>query len=145
MIRLIPESHVDHGLTVAQLEYALERIGDVEGFGIHRVELPSELGTAPCGLFGPTMGDDPVSDGETLMVQRGSRDGLSRMIERSPRQVSTLTVIAGPAEGHEGVVLYTAFGGPSTPREPFDPSLDEAGRKESVAFWSEHALALDVL
>jgi len=38
-------------------------------------------------------------------------------------------------------VLYTAYGGPVAPREPFDRSLDEEAKAESEKFWAEHALA----
>tara|TARA_R100001079_G_scaffold109558_1_gene82625 strand:- start:2922 stop:3344 length:423 start_codon:yes stop_codon:yes gene_type:complete len=140
MIKVIEASHVDHGLTSKQLDFVLAQIGEVAGFGIHRVVLPESLGTVPCGLYGPTMGDDPVLESEVRLKRRGDREGLSRMVDRPVRQVSTVTVIAGPHEGE--TVLYTAFGGPPAPREPWDSSLDENGVAESLKFWSEHALAI---
>ena len=51
-----------------------------------------------------------------------------------------MTVIGGP-DGDDPCVLYTAFGGPAAPREPWDPSLDEAGWAASLAFWEAHALS----
>jgi hypothetical protein len=87
------------------------------------------------------MGDLPVPDGECTMVVRGARRGASRLCGRAPRPSRLVTVIAGPHG--DACILYTAFGGPQAPREPFDPSLDDAGRACSVAFWAEHALSAE--
>jgi hypothetical protein len=54
--------------------------------------------------------------------------------------VRTVTVIGGP-DDKGSVILYTAFGGPSALREPWDPGLTEEERYESQRFWSEHALS----
>jgi hypothetical protein len=134
------ESHLDHGLLVAHYAWVLRELGDGEGFKIATLEIPSELPAVECALHGPVMGDDPIADDCTFERVRGDRPGPSRMVYRDPRPTRKLTVIMGPdKEGR--TVLYTAFGGPATPREPFDPGLDDAGREESRAFWATHALA----
>lgn len=138
---ILPESHVDHGLTRAQLEAALAlvQLGD-DPVTVATVELPEDVGTVPCGLYGPIMGDAPVPDSETFYAPRGSREGMSRMTRRPMRQTRTITLIVGPHEGFRHV-LYTAFGGPAAPREPWDPTLSVDEERESLAFWAEHALA----
>lgn len=132
------DSHLDHALSAAHLSLVLSKLADRDGFFIETIELPDELASVPCGLFGPLMGDAPIGDEEVELKHRGPRTWLSRVIGREPRMVRTLTVIAGP---HNGLpcVLYTAFGGPSTPQEPGDPSCK--GVEASREFWSHHALA----
>ena len=67
------ESHVDHGLTAEQLQFLLDRFADREGFFIETLTLPRELGTVRCGLYGPIMGDPPISDAEVTHATRGTR------------------------------------------------------------------------
>ena len=132
------DSHVDHNLTEAQLRYLLDRFADRNAFFLETIELPEQLGTVPCGLWGPRMGDPPVDETEVLHAQRGTRAWTSRLVDRPTRPTRMITVIAGPHEEHT-CILYTAFGGPAAPQEPGDP-----GRKDpaaSVAFWREHALS----
>ena len=131
-------SHIDHGLTEDQLRFLIEHFADREAFFIETITLPVELGTVPCGLYGPLMGDPPIREDEVTHAPRGSREWTSRIVERPPRQQRDVTVIAGPHAGH-GCVLYTAFGGPASPQEPGDPSCKDPAA--SAAFWQEHALA----
>jgi hypothetical protein len=136
-MKLHDESHVDHGLTPSQIDWLLERYADRDAFFIDTVELPAELGTVPCGLHGPIMGDDPVSEDEVVHETRGDREWTSRLCDREARGVRQVSVIAGPHE-EEACILYTAFGGPVAPQEPSDPGnrdLDAA-----TAFWADHAL-----
>lgn len=136
-----PVSHLDHGLSEAVVTWLLERLGERDGFFIETLQLPPELGTVPCGLHGPVMGDEPVPDSECRAEIRGTRAWESRLCDRPVRQVRTVSVIAGP-HGDAPCVLYTAFGGPVAPREPGDPNItDEAERARSVSFWREHALS----
>lgn len=138
-IKILPESHTDHGLTQAQLDAALALLPPApSGVQVATVELPDHLGTVACGLYGPVMGDPPVTD--AISVVREGRTGPSRLVSRPPRPTRTVTVIVGP-HGEHPRVLYTAFGGPPAPREPWDTSLSGGALTESVAFWSEHALA----
>lgn len=136
---ITPDSHADHSLTAKHLAFILARFGDREAFFLETVTLPEELAPLPCGLHGPLVGDEPVPEAEVSYVTRGGRPGASRVCDRPTRMTRTMTVIGGPHEGK--VILYTAFGGPPAPREPFDPGLDDAGRVASQAFWAEHALS----
>lgn len=124
------ESHLDHNLTEAQIAHVMERFADRDAFFIETIELPEDLGTVPCGLFGPLVGDEPIVEtGDVLRVKRGTRPWFSRCIARFPRPVRTVTVIAGPHEGH-GCIVYTMFGGPLAPREPGDIRKEMAALEE---------------
>lgn len=139
-MKIHKDSHVDHELSMAVCRYLVERYKDRKVFFIEEVTLPEHLGTVPCGLYGPVMGDAPVGDDEVELVKRGERAWASRMVRRPRRQSRIVTVVAGPHEGE--FILYTAYGGPQAPREPGDPSLSEAALVQSMTFWAEHALAL---
>jgi hypothetical protein len=107
-------SHIDHGLTEVQLKYLLDRFADRKAFFIETIELPEDLGTVPCGLYGPIMGDGPVPDDGPLdlrgpapkgvvftrvrYARRGTRAWDSRMIDLAMRPTRQVTVIAGPHE-----------------------------------------------
>lgn len=133
-----PDSHVDHGLTEAQLHHLLERFADRAEFFVETIMLPSDLGTVPCGLYGPLMGDPAIREDEVTCARRGERAWDSRLVELPPRQQHEVTVIAGPHDGH-ACVLYTAFGGPVAPQEPGDPGCKDPAA--SAVFWRTHALA----
>jgi hypothetical protein len=137
-MRQHPASHVDHGLTEAQLRYLLDRFADRDSFFIETVTLPRDLGTVPCGLYGPLMGDPIIGEAEVTYARRGDRAWDSRLIALPPRQQHEVTVIAGPHEEHN-CILYTAFGGPLAPQEPGDPGCKDPAA--SAVFWREHALA----
>lgn len=132
------DSHLDHNLTEAQIAYVLERFATADRFFTATLELPTELGTVPCDLYGPIMGDDPVDERETYFAKRGSRAWDSRMIRRAPRPTRKVTLIAGPHDGH-ACVLYTVYGGPLAPQEPWDPGCKD--QDASRRFWNQHALA----
>lgn len=138
------QSHVDHNLSGEVIAFILEQFGDREAFFIETVEIPDEIPSLSCGLYGPIMGDPEIIDDHLCYTvfyeQRGDRAGKSRMIDLPAQKSRLLTVIGGPDD--DGVcVLYTAFGGPAAPREPWDESLSDDERAESEAFWSVHALA----
>ena len=139
MIKLHAKSHVDHGLTVEQLDYVLEQDAPDNRVTVQTVTLPQALGTVPCALLGPIMGDQPFAEAEVYYAKRGERKGLSRLVDCLPRLVTSLTFVTGPFEG-EPCVLYTTFGGPEALKEPFD-CKDEDEKLDSFKFWSEHALA----
>lgn len=132
------ESHVDHGLTEAQLTYLLDRFADRQTFFIEAIILPAVLGTVPCGLYGPLVGDSAIDENAVTYAPRGSRAWPSRLVDLPVRQQRAITVIAGPHDGH-ACILYTAFGGPASPQEPGDPGCKDP--EASAAFWREHALA----
>lgn len=161
------DSHVDHGLTEDQLRYLLDRFADRDSFFAETITLPKDLGTVPCGLYGPTVGDPAIREDEITHAPRGTRAWNSRLVDLPPRQQHEVTVIAGPHEepcwhcdGSGGIgswkdripcatcdhgkirhpcVLYTAFGGPIAPQEPGDPGCKDVD--ESTKFWRDHALA----
>lgn len=134
------DSHVDHNLTQAQLDFIMEKFKDRNEFFIQQITLPDNLGKVLCGLYGPMMGDHPISEDKVFYVKRGNRTGNSRMINEPMRPTDFVTVIGGPNK--EGIcILYTAFGGPCAPREPFDSSLTDKDIMVSNLFWSNHALS----
>lgn len=138
---ILPVSHLDHDLTAAHVAWITLHFADRDGFFLETVELPPELPPVTCALHGPLVGDPPVPESEVSYRRRGDRPDSSRLCAREPRPTRLLTVIAGP-EGDEPCVLYTAFGGPAAPREPFDPGVAEGELLEaSRAFWAEHALS----
>lgn len=141
------KSHLDHGLTSEQTAYIFELFASRDGFFIETVELPDSLGTVPCGLYGPLMGDPPITsayhstaDGRDLLSyeRRGTREYTSRVVDLPPRPTRKVTVIAGPHDEH-ACILYTAFGGPLTPQEPNDPTCKDPAASSEV--WQYHALA----
>lgn len=134
-------SHLDHNITAAQLDYLLHRFADRTAFFIETVELPPELGTVPCALYGPTMGDAPVDEDRVFYKARGERAYASRLLDAPTRPTNKITVIAGPHDGHD-CIIYTAFGGPLAPKEPDDPTLNESDKPDSRSFWSTHSLAI---
>jgi hypothetical protein len=142
-VKVIPESHVDHGLSPEQLAWLLDQNTNHTSFFIETRFLPPSLGTVECSLVGPAVGWGPVMEAEVKYVVRGNRKSASRVFINPPEKPQTrmVTIIAGPTEGHEGLVLYTAYGGPSAPREPGDPAIsDWKGIVEARDFWAQHAL-----
>jgi hypothetical protein len=141
MLKIHKDSHLDHGLSPAHIEWMLEQFKARAGFFLETVELPRHLEPLQCGLHGPIVGDEPVPEGEVNYQKRGNRAGDSRMCDRPQRETRLITVIAGP-HGEEPCVLYTAFGGPSAPREPWDAGIKtDSEREASVLFWAAHALS----
>lgn len=141
MMKVVRQSHTDHGLTVRQIVHLINRFKDRDGFFVETITLPDHLGTVNAELYGPLADDPPVDEADVVYVVRGKRPQGSRMVRRPVRKTNRLTVIAGPL-GEEPCVLYTAYGGEYAPREPWDPSHTDESRQESVDFWSKHALAL---
>lgn len=137
-MKITEESHLDHGLAPSQVEWIRRKFADRAAFFIETVELPEELGTLPCGLHGPTMGDASVPAEEVYHEARNKRAWESRLTWRYPRPTRLVTVVAGP-HGDEPCILYTAYGGPQAPQEPDDPGCRDAAG--SAAFWAEHALS----
>jgi hypothetical protein len=142
MLEISSASHLDHGLSTAHVAWILAQFPDASAFMIATLELPPELAPVVCALYGPAMGDDPVTEGFVRYVVRGSRQCATRAVSRPVRTTRKLTIIAGPSVDRP-CVLYTSYGGPAAPREPGDPSIaswDEL--QASRAFWQAHALAL---
>jgi hypothetical protein len=131
-------SHLDHNLSPAHVALIRERFGDRTAFFLETITLPPELPDLLCNLHGPATGEDSVLEAEVSYEIRGNRKGPSRLCKRQPVSVRVMTVIGGPHEGE--CILYTAYGGPVAPREPWDETLDVQGREEATAFWTRHAL-----
>jgi len=136
------ESHLDHNLSEKQLAFVLSQTPTGEGVAVFTVAIPSELGTLPCGLYGPAEGDNAVPDSEVSFAVRGERKGESRVIKAPMRYTSEVTIVAGPHDGHDWV-LFTSYGGSAAPREPFEFADDDDSKAavESREFWATHALA----
>lgn len=132
-------SHLDHNLTPEHIEWIKKNYAERSSFFIETVFLPS-FPDLYCNLYGPNKGDEPITDDKVYMARRGNRDGLSRMIARRPRPTSFLTIIGGPHKDNP-CILYTAYGGIYSPREPWDLTMNAEEKKESEAFWATHALA----
>jgi len=126
-----------------------------------------EIGSS--GQFTPQELNLPSGDGKRLsyftrMAKRGDRKGESRLVNLPPRPTNKLTVIAGPYEEYLNslgepcdkeadfalqvdypCVLYTCYGGPLAPREPWDMPRSgpdwEKNLAASEAFWAVHALS----
>lgn len=140
-MKVLPASHLDHGLSPAHVAWLLERFADRQAFFVETVELPPQLPPLLCGLHGPAMGDEPVPEAEAHYAVRGGRQGTSRLCRRPARETRLVTVIAGP-DGEEPCVLYTAYGGAAASREPWDLSLaGQDAREQAQRFWAEHALS----
>jgi hypothetical protein len=139
-------SHVDHGLTASQLIFICKRFQDRRAFFIEELELPKDLGTVACALYGPAMGDDPITEDEVVYRVREGRKWTSRMaaphvFHAKRRRSRKIVVIGGPNDNDE-CVLYTAYGGPLAPREPGDLTISSWEELlSSRKFWSEHCLA----
>jgi hypothetical protein len=125
MLKVTGVSHLDHGLSsdhMAWLTAALnERIAAGEvGRGVSTVTL-----SIPRSLLGLHTALVQTTEGVRL-ERRGSREWPSRVVDRPMRWTRQCTAVVGPHEGEEHV-LYTAYGGPSAPREPGDPSIPKCG------------------
>ena len=138
------ESHVDHNLTEAQLAFVLSQTPEGEGVAVFTVAMPPELGTLPCGLYGPAEGDHAVPESEVHYAVRGERKGESRLVKAPVRYTSLVTIVAGPHDGHDWV-LFTSYGGSAAPREPFEFAADDDSKaaRDSRDYWSAHALAAE--
>lgn len=134
------DSHLDHNLTPEHVKFVLgldpSEHGDPSSpVRVFAVEMPEHLADLPCGLHGPLMGDEPVPESEVTYAVRGERKGPSRLVARPVRPSRLLAVVAGPYDGHDWV-LFTAYGGPVMPREPFEDDSEETRE-----VWSKHALS----
>lgn len=130
--------HKDHGLKDEHVQKAEAAIRDLpEGVHVVTLRVDEPLESA---LYGPKAGDAPVAEGEVVRVKRGDRPEPSRMVRRGTRPSNEMTVV-GNKNADGSVEIYTAYGGPEAPREPWDTSLTPEERAESEAFWREHALA----
>lgn len=133
-------SHTFNQLSADQNSYVQNLFAETEIPFTETIDLTDaekDLGTVNCGLYGPIMGDPPVPEDEVQYRKTRSR---SRCCARESRQVTKVTIIAGPYKGYP-CVMYAAFGGPMVPKEPDDPNMTLDEIAASKAFWAEHALS----
>ena len=136
MLELHAESHT-HGLDNNTLDFILDIFKDKNEFFKETIECSQSF---DCALYGPIMGDEPITEDQVYYADRGEGRGKSRMVRKPFRQTNLLTVIGGPHED-KSCILYTAFGGPLAAKEPTDSSLSNDEMQESKSFWDVHALA----
>jgi hypothetical protein len=96
------ESHLDHGLTEAQIAHVFERFSARDGFFIELFELPEALGSVPCALYGPVMGDAPIAESEVSYGVRGTRPWKSRIVQRLGVRTMPVRLTPKHAASREG-------------------------------------------
>src|SRR5690606_7992850 len=84
--------HADHGVSDEMLKWAVEEIKPT-GFFLKTLTLPSHFPDLQNALYGPSAGDEPVSDTETHLKQRTPDRPHSRMVKKPKRATRLLTVI----------------------------------------------------
>ncbi len=145
MLEITNDSHLDHGLTRidVRLNWLLELFAGADAFFLKTLEIPAHMEGLRSALYGPLVGDLPISENAVRYTVRGARKCASRVVSLPTRETRLITVIAGPS-GDKPCVLYTAYGGPAAPREPGDPDIKTWEELEkSRVFWAGHALAKD--
>jgi len=141
MMKILPASHLDHGLTTEHRTWLRHHCAERTAFFVETLTLPDHLPALECGLYGPAMGDPDVAEADVSYALRPGRKCASRLVALPPRPTRQITIIAGPS-GEEPCVLYTSYGGPAAPREPGDTALpDWEAVTTARTFWAVHALA----
>jgi len=131
--------HADHGVSNEMLQWAVDEIKPT-GFFLKTLTLPDQFPDLMNALYGPSSGDEPVSDSAIHMKKRTEDRPESRMVKLPKRATRLLTVIG--MAGEDGVTIFTAYGGPAAEREPNDPTLKSDEEKAAASsFWAGHALA----
>ena len=95
------ESHVDHSLTEAQLAFVLSHDPEKHGEGrirVFTVDIPPELGTLPCALYGPVEGDDPVPESEVVYRYRTKAKRILMSGGCKPDMDSQILFLAKPLQ-----------------------------------------------
>lgn len=139
----VPVRHGDHGLKTAHLALIDEVLASKEGFFVEEVSLPPECSDLTSALYGPKAGDRPVPETDVRYLRRGNRRGPSRLVYRPARPVRQMVIVG---RGGDDPVIFTAYGSEyAAPREWWDDSMNPLEAIEAAAFWSTHALSVDVL
>lgn len=147
-MKIIAESHLDHGLShehcsLIQRCYKNEQCED--GVVVATFTVPAGMPELFSALRGPCVGDRPIGSEEVFYRIRGNREGSSRLCYWPPKVTREITAVMGrmtkPGPHHGEAVLFTAYPGPQAPREPWDTTMTERQKEESVAFWAKHALS----
>lgn len=140
--------HADHGIAEKQKEYIANylRMFAPPHFFIIEIDIPSEFGTVPNGMYGPACGDAPVDESDVSYVARGDREWKDRMVDLPTRACSYVQAIgtrgdninsSGNPDGD--ITVFTVYGGPVAPQHPDDPTNGDPAA--SKLFWAEHALS----
>ena len=131
--------HADHGITPIQMEYVQSELAEqADGFFIKQIVLPMELGTVPCGLYGPAMGDPAIADSEVTLEHRGDRPWADKLLIGWPMRPVNYVQCIGIRNG-DSFTLFTVYGGPLAPQNPADPNCKDP--EAARAWWDAHALA----
>jgi len=138
-LRVTPESHVHPSLRLFFENAELVRLAlsalppDADPSRVHVVTFDTRKHFGRTALV--QSGDSTIYVGV-----RGTRASASRIVlGREAELTRQVTVILGP---HEGLpTVYTAHFGAAAPREPSDPSINDADSlAQSIEFWRTHAL-----
>jgi hypothetical protein len=138
--------HNDHGITQKQFEY----IQNHQIFKIKKegelvkeiVILPKELGLVLSSLYGPSIGDGVIKESEVFYMERGGRNGRTRMIKKPKRltnRVTVIGIICGPA-----FTMYGTQSDKPSPMEVWDKKfkyLSSNEQEEIRKFWKVHAIS----
>ena len=137
-------AHGDHGLDADHLAFIDEALSDWNGEFILKVlTLPTRCLSLRCGLYGPSVGDDPIGEDRVSYEKRGNRPGPSRLIDAPTRPARNMVVIGMRVEDGT-LMLFTAYGTRSdnpAPREWWDSGMKPHEAMEAATFWSSHALS----
>ena len=131
--------HADHGITPEQMGFTQSELEtQADGFFIRQISIPAALGTVPCGLYGPAMGDESVGDESVTLEHRGDRPWADKLLVGWPMRPVNYVQVIGIRDG-DSFTLFTVYGGPLAPQNPEDPSCKDP--EAARAFWATHALA----
>jgi len=136
-------AHDDHGLSEAHEHWAKGQAQEQKGFFILNLEMPTTLPDLKSALYGPSVGDDPITEDSVSYERRNERPGPSRLIDKPQRPCRRMVIIGINAEDNPEIILFTAYGTQSetvAPREWWDSSMKPHEALESAKFWCEHAL-----
>lgn len=136
-------AHDDHDLKPEHLEVLDEALAGWDGTFLRKViPLPEGCPDIPSALYGPAVGDEPVTEDRVTYEVRGKRKGPSRLIKAPVRPARGIAVVG--VQTPIGRMLFTAYGTQSdevSPREWWDPSMSPDDCIEAATWWKEHALA----
>lgn len=123
------------------LEEAIKRVSlPTDGSKLsEKVEMGRIVGRSGCALTISIK----TSDTALFALRRARRKASRIVLDHVGPEVSYLAVIAGPTDNPKEYKLYTAFVGEPAPKEPWDSSLTDEERPESIRFWTTHALIYD--
>jgi len=134
-------AHADHNLTNKhwQLIDELHKTLPEGQFFVQVISLTDAKLALPSALYGPSAGDEPVTEDQVHYKVRNERPGPSRLVDAPLRPAMNMVVI-GLAQQR----TITAYGTQSlspSPREWWDTSMKPQEAYESALFWMEHALS----